>query len=78
MTTTTLHPTDPLSVLGLKDGDAMTASLEGGRLVVSVHTKDDIVQLEKSLDTSRDERPIPLEDDLFARLRNFAKQSKTK
>ena len=75
MTTHTLNPTDSLECLDLHDGDALTAAVHAGQLILSVHLAHEIAEREASLDTSRADMPIPLEPDFFDRMREKARQA---
>ena len=75
MTTHTLNPTDSLQSLDLHDGDALTAAMHAGQLILSVHSAREIAELEESLDASRAKSPIPLEPDFFDRMREKARHA---
>lgn len=66
---TTVSPETSFGALGLSEGDGVTASVENGKIIVTIHPAAEIADLEASFDEARNEPGIPLDDEYFDRLR---------
>ncbi len=65
----TISPKTSFESLNLCEGDGVTAVVENGQIMLTVHTAEEISELETSLDEARAQEGSPLNQDYFDGLR---------